>query len=71
MTYVALYLFGGAGHVDYILNAVVKEVPGVLEVWGGILNHHKLCGVKDACQCCSFRVPVHLQKERDDGQLIK
>lgn len=59
----ALYLFGSGGHVDDILNAVVKEVPGVLEVWRGILNHHQLCGVIDARQCCPFSVPVHLQKK--------
>lgn len=71
MTPGALYLFGSGGHVDYILNAVVKEVPGVLEICGGILNHNQLCGVKDACQRCSFCVPVHLQTERGDGQLGK
>lgn len=44
----ALYLFGSGSHVDYILYAVVKEVPCVLEVWRGILKHHQLCGVIDA-----------------------
>lgn len=58
----ALYLLCCSGHVDYILNAVVKEVPGVLEVWRGVLNHHQLCGVIDARQRCPFSVPVHLQK---------
>lgn len=65
----ALYLFGGGGHVDYILNAVVKEVPGFLEVWGGILNHHQLCGVIDACQRCPFCIPVHLHR-KEVGQTV-
>lgn len=59
----ALYLFGSGGHVDYVLNAVVKEVPGVLEVWRRILDHHQLCGVIDTCQSCPFGVPVHLYKK--------
>ncbi|KAG7231048.1 hypothetical protein INR49_025078 [Caranx melampygus] len=56
ITDTTLYLFGRAGHVDRILNAVVKEVPGVLEVWRGILNHHQLCGVIDASQRRSFGI---------------
>lgn len=56
-----LHLFSGACHVDYILNAVVKEVPGVLEVRRRVLKHYKLCGVVDARQCRSFGIPVHLQ----------
>lgn len=57
-------LFGCGGHVDHILNPVVKEVPGVLEIWRGILDHHQLCRVVDACQRCPFGVPVHLQKKK-------
>ena len=45
---ITLDLFGSASHVDNILNAVFKEGPGILVVWGGVLNHHQLCGVIDA-----------------------
>lgn len=36
----AYYLLSSCSHVDHILNTVVKEVPGVLEVWRRILKHH-------------------------------
>lgn len=62
--HVALYLFGSGGHIDYILNAIVKELPRVLEFRRRILNHHQLCGVIDSCQCRPFGIPVHLQKKR-------
>lgn len=36
----AYYLLNSCSHFDNILNTVVEEVPGVLEVRRGILNHH-------------------------------
>lgn len=60
---VTLYLLGCGGHVHYILNAVVEEGPGVLEVGGGILDHHQLGGVVDAGERRPLRVPVHLQDQ--------
>lgn len=58
---VTLCLFGCAGHVHYILNAVAKKGPGVLKVWRRVLKHHQLCGVVDTCQRSPFSVPVHLE----------
>lgn len=63
MWFVGLYLFSCASHVDNVLNAVVKEVPGVLEVWRWILKHHQLCGVVDTSQRSPFSVPVHLERK--------
>lgn len=63
----AYYLLNSCSHVDNILNTVVKEAPGVLEVWRGVLKHHQLRGVIDARQCCPFGIPVHLQREQSFG----
>lgn len=63
----AFYLLSCGSHVDHVLNAVVKEVPSVLEVWRGILKHHQLCGVIDSCQRCPFGVPVHLNLSKKEG----
>lgn len=63
----AYYLLNSCSHVDNILNTVVKEAPGVLEVWRGVLKHHQLRGVIDARQCCPFGIPVHLQREQTFG----
>lgn len=57
------YLLSRVAHVHCIINPIFQETPSIFKVWGGVLHHHQLCGVVDASQHCTARVPVKLQRE--------
>lgn len=57
-------LFSSVSDVNYVLYAIIKKGPRFLKVRRWILHHHQLCGVIDARQRCTPRVPVHLKQQR-------